>query len=196
MLVLHWVQVPELSSQRLNAIPPHLVDQLGHFGSNNLLVEAKELVGILSRQTLAKAAHGEASVSVALPAVDGVGLDDDSRRLAAVLQHLALVFDRLGLKEALAGERHDAGANAVLLLEERAGADGKGHLRAHTDEGDVGILLLDEDVGAADDAVAARVLRELIEVLAREGDETRCVLGLEGGDEGTCSLLGVAGTHV
>lgn len=190
------VQITELPTQALNPVPPHILDQFGHLRRNLLPVEPEELVGVLAGQTLAERRHAVPGVGVALPPVDSVRLDDDAGRVGAVPQCLALVLGRLGLEEALAGEGDDARLDAEFLGEDLAGLDGKGHLGADADEGDVGVGLLDEDVGAPEDTIAARVLGELLEVLAGEGDDGGAVGGLEGGDEGAGRLLAVAGADV
>lgn len=192
MLPLDGVQVPKLAPQTLDALPLHLVHQLCHFRRNNLLVEPKKLVRVLARQRLSKRRHGEARVSVALPPVDGVGLDDDAGGVGTVLQDLALVFERLGVEEALAGKGDDAGLDVVLGGQELARLDGEHHFGADADEGHVRVGLLDEDVRAALGAGAGGELGVLLKVLAGERDDRGRVRGLEGGDKCSRRLFRVA----
>ncbi|TKW51862.1 hypothetical protein CTA1_1112 [Colletotrichum tanaceti] len=216
--VVDRVEVAELAPQALDAVGPDVLDQGGDGGRDDVLVEAKVPVGVRAGQRVAEGGHGEARVGVALPAVDGVGLDDDARRPRPVPQHRALVLDRLPFKDALAREADNARADPVLLLEHGGRPDGEDHLGADADERDVGLLFLffllllcflviaaaaaaatadlAEDVGAAEDALARRILRVLLQGLARERDDGRGVPGLHGQHEGAGRLLAVAGPDV
>lgn len=192
------VQVSKLAPELLRPALLPLPDESRDARRDQLRVVAKVLVGGGPGERVAEGAHGVARVGVALPAVGGVGLDDHARRGpgAAVPQHLGLVLARLGVEEALAGEADDAGAQAVAVAEGVARAHGKGHLGADADERHVRLVVLDEGVGAAEDAVARRVGRVLLEVLAGERDDGGGVAGREGGDEGSRDLLAVAGADV
>lgn len=168
MLMLDLIQIPELSPQTLNTFSSNLFHQLGNLGRNDVLVKAKVLVRILAWQALAKGAHAKARVGVALPSVDGVGFDDYTGSVGAVLENLALVGEGLGVEEALAGERDDAGFDVVFFFEDLTGLDREAHLGADADERDVGVVLFDEDICTLLSTVAAGVLGVLLEVLSRK----------------------------
>ena len=127
------VQVPELPPEKVaTPLAPDLVDELLDLFSDEGGLEAEEAVGLAPGEALSEAGHGVAGVGVALPAVGGVGLDDDARGLpvggpAVVPEDAALVVEGLGVEEALAGEGDDAGAQAVGVGEEAAGLHGEGH---------------------------------------------------------------------
>lgn len=127
------VQVPELAPEKVaTPLAPDLVDQLLDPVGDHGGLEAEEAVGLVPGEALPEAGHGVPGVGVALPAVGGVGLDDDPGSLpvggpAVVPEDAALVVGGLGVEEALAGEGDDAGAQAVGVGEEAAGLHGEGH---------------------------------------------------------------------
>ncbi|TKW48581.1 hypothetical protein CTA1_4129, partial [Colletotrichum tanaceti] len=190
------VQVPKVPAQHLDAVPAHLLHELLDLGRHPRRAEAEVVA-------LAEAAHRESRVGVALPAVGGVGLDDDGRPAGPRLEDGLLVLPGLLLEEALAGERDDARPDA-LFGEEVPGLHGEAHLGADADEGDVEVVVaaaaaaagLGEDVGAPGDAVPGRVLGVLREGLTGERDDGGGLGGADGGDEGAGDLLRVAGADV
>lgn len=102
----------------------------------------------------------------------GVRLDRDDGR--AVRENRELVVLALGTEDLPAGERRDAGLDA-LLAEELGRLDGDGDLGAGRDDGDVGLALdLVEDVATLV-GVLDRRARELGEVLAGEREDGRGV---------------------
>lgn len=190
------IEIPKVSSQSLNPFPLDLLNQLTDLLRNNQAVEAKILICSTTGQGLSKGAHRDPRVGVALPAVDGVRLDDDDGRAALQPEDCGAVFLRLLLEEPLAREADDARFDAVLFLEKVLRCNGEDHLGAGAEKGYVCVGFLHEDIGALLHAFAAGVRGILGEILAGEGDEGRCGGCVDGGDEGAGDFFGVAGPHV
>ncbi|KAI6777143.1 hypothetical protein HG530_001088 [Fusarium avenaceum] len=146
MLMCHAVEISKLAAETLDTLLLDLLDKLSYLRGDDVLVKAEILVCVPAGQRLAKGGHGVTSISIALPTIDSICLDDYSRSVGAVLEDLTFVFQGLRIEESLTRERNNAGFDAELLFQDLAGLDGKDHFGTNTNEGDVGILLFYEDL--------------------------------------------------
>lgn len=128
---------------------------------------------------------------VLLPAEGGHGLDGKDRN--AVREDRQPVVLGLGIKDLPAGKRDDAGGEAVVLLEVLGGVEDDGDLGTGRDKGDLGILVLEENVASLGSLLDGGAL-ELGKVLAGESNDGGSLLGDEGNVVGGRGLVAVGGT--
>lgn len=190
------IQIPKVATQDLNTLSPNLLNKILNLGCHPGRDVTKVLISSLGRQALSESAHREGRIGVTLPSISSVRLNHHGRLAGAGLKDRLLVLAGLLLEESGAGEGDDAGFDSVFAGKEIAGLHCVAHLGANTDESDVEVFRLGEDVSAAGDTFAGRVLWELGQVLAREGDDGRGLGGLDRSEEGSCDLLGVTWADV
>lgn len=157
---------------------------------NTLGGELKLGIDVLVGARSTEAVQAELLVSVLLPAHGGHDLN--GQRGDAVGENAELVVLGLGVKDLEAGKRDDTGLDAVLLGEELDGVNGNADLGTGGDKGDVGTLLLVEDVATLDRLLDGGAL-QLGKVLAGESDDAGGVLGGESDVVGSRRLVAIGG---
>ncbi|KAI3491949.1 hypothetical protein L1887_43658 [Cichorium endivia] len=129
-------------------------------------------------------------VRVLGPAEGRVGLDREDGLTRG--QHREAVVDGLGVEDREAWDRDDTALDA-LVRKLGDGLVAERHLGTGGDEGDVGVLVLDEDVATLG-GLLDRAALELGQVLTGEGEDGGGVLALEGDEVGARDLVSVGGT--